>query len=129
VTATNDQQPVKALGTDGPHPTLRIGVGVGCLPGCHQHFGALRAEYVVEPTAELPVPVADEKRTGRPCSLSTTRRARTVLLACRTVRSESCATVSLRALRGGVRLASRRYAAHDGTVGVSSGAEDHLAWP
>ena len=25
VTATNDQQPVKALGTDGPHPPLRAG--------------------------------------------------------------------------------------------------------
>ena len=62
-------------------------------------------------------------------SLEALARARTVLLACRTVRSEGCATVSLRALRGGVRLASRRYAAHDGTVEVSSGAEDHLAWP
>ena len=68
-------------------------------------------------------------RGVRAMSLEALARARTVLLACRTVRSESCATVSLRALRGGVRLASRRYAAHDGTVEVSSGAEDHLAWP
>jgi len=69
VTATNDQQPVKALGTDGAHPTLRICVGVGCLPGCQQHFGALRAEYVVEPTAELPVTVADEE-AHRPALLA-----------------------------------------------------------
>src|SRR6266699_7060002 len=55
VTAADDQEAVKALGAAGPHPPLREGVGVGCLHGCHQHLGALRAEHVVEGTAELRV--------------------------------------------------------------------------
>ena len=61
MTAADDQQPVKALGTDGSHPPLCVGVGVGRLHGCHQHVGALRAEHIVEPTAELRVTIADEE--------------------------------------------------------------------
>src|SRR6266540_2494151 len=43
VTAADEQQPVKALGADGPHPPLRagVGVGVGRLHGCGQHLGGL----------------------------------------------------------------------------------------
>ena len=61
VPATHDEQPVQAFGADGPHPTLRIGVGVGRLHGYHQHLGARRAEHVVEPTAELRITVADKE--------------------------------------------------------------------
>jgi len=62
-------------------------------------------------------------------SLEGPGRGRGLLLrARRTARSGSCATVSLRALCGGVGLASRRCAAHDGTAEVPSGAEDGLAW-
>jgi hypothetical protein len=61
VTAADDQQPVKALGADGPNPSLRIGVGVGRLRRYDQHLGVLRAEHVVEPTAEFRVTIADEE--------------------------------------------------------------------
>ena len=45
------------------------GLALGACLGCHQHFGALRAEYVVEPTAERPVTVADEE-AHRPALLA-----------------------------------------------------------
>ena len=61
MTAANDQEPVKALGADGPHPPLREGVGVGRLHRCHQHLSALGAEHVVEPAAELRVTIAKKK--------------------------------------------------------------------
>src|SRR5512132_2338471 len=67
MTAADDQQPVKALGTDGSHPPLHICVGVGRLHGCHQHVGALRAEHIVEPTAELRVTIADEEARAASC--------------------------------------------------------------
>jgi hypothetical protein len=60
-TAADDQQPVQALGTDGPNPPLREGVGVGRLHRRDQHLGALRPEHVVEPTAELRVTVTNKK--------------------------------------------------------------------
>jgi hypothetical protein len=57
--APHEQQPVEALGTDSPDPPLRVGVGVGCLHWCDQYLGVLRAEHIVEPTAELGVTIAD----------------------------------------------------------------------
>src|SRR6266568_1448691 len=61
VTAADDQQPIKALGADGPHPSLRIGVGVGRLHRRDQHLGVFRAEHVIEPAAELRVTIADQE--------------------------------------------------------------------
>src|SRR6266540_5790559 len=61
VTAADDQQPVEALDADGPHPSLRVGVGVGGLHWRQDHLGVLRAEHVVEGTAELRVTIADEE--------------------------------------------------------------------
>jgi hypothetical protein len=55
-----DQQPVEAFGADGPRPPSRVGVGAGRLHRCDQHLGALGAEHVVEPVAELRVTIARE---------------------------------------------------------------------
>jgi hypothetical protein len=76
MTTANDQQPVQALGADGADPALRIGVRVRRLDWREEHLGTLGAEYVVEPTAELRVPVADKKRTRQPRSASTKSRLR-----------------------------------------------------
>jgi hypothetical protein len=57
----DDQQPVEALGADGLDPALRAGVRVRRLHRCDQHLGTLRAEDIVEPTAELHVTIADEE--------------------------------------------------------------------
>src|SRR6266508_1437259 len=69
VTAADDQQPVKALGADGPHPPIRNGVGVGRLHSCDQQLGALRAEHVVEPAAELRVTIAKQEPQASVCVL------------------------------------------------------------
>ena len=61
VTTADDQQPVEALGADGPDPPLRIGVGVRGLDRRDDHLGALGAEHVVEPTTEPRVAVAEHK--------------------------------------------------------------------
>jgi hypothetical protein len=61
VPATHNEQPVQALGTDGMNPPLCVGIGVGRLHRRHQHLGALRAEHVVEATAELRVTIANQE--------------------------------------------------------------------
>lgn len=72
-TAADNQQPVQALGPDGPNQALREGVGVGVGDGrLHrrdQHLGALRPEHVVEPTAELRVTIKDRQDRLHPCSV------------------------------------------------------------
>jgi putative transposase len=59
--ASDDQQPVQALGTDRADPALRVGVRIGRLDGCQQDLGALGAEHVVEGAAELGVPIAQHE--------------------------------------------------------------------
>jgi hypothetical protein len=61
MTATNDQQPVQALGAHRPNPALGVGVRVGCLHRRQQHLGTRRTEHVVEAAAELRVTIADEE--------------------------------------------------------------------
>jgi hypothetical protein len=61
VPAAEDQQPFKAFGADAPHPPFPVGVGVGRLHRCDQHLGALSADHVVEPAAELRVTIAYEE--------------------------------------------------------------------
>jgi hypothetical protein len=61
VPAARDEQPVQALGADGTNPPLGVGVGVGRLYRRDQHLGSLRAEHVVEPTAELGVTIANKE--------------------------------------------------------------------
>jgi hypothetical protein len=67
VAASDDQQPVQALGTDGADPPLGVGVGVGCLHRRQEHLGTVRAEDVAEPAAELRVTIAQHK--AEPASL------------------------------------------------------------
>jgi hypothetical protein len=61
MTATDDQQPVQALGAHRPNPALRVDVRVGCLHRRQQQLGARRIEHVVEAAAELRVTIADEE--------------------------------------------------------------------
>jgi hypothetical protein len=41
VAATDDQQPVEALGADGAHPALRVGIRLGRPDWGHQHLATL----------------------------------------------------------------------------------------
>ena len=66
VTAADDQQPVQALGTNGPNPPFGEGIRVGRLYRRHQHVHTFRAEHVIEPTAELRVPIAHKKAHAAP---------------------------------------------------------------
>ncbi len=61
VAAANHQQPVQALGPDRTDPALRVGVRVGGLHRRDEHLATLRPEHVIEPAAELRVPIADEE--------------------------------------------------------------------
>jgi hypothetical protein len=61
VTATNDQQPIQALGAHRRNPALCVRVRVGCLHRRQQHLGGRRTEHVVEPATELRVTIADEE--------------------------------------------------------------------
>jgi hypothetical protein len=61
VAAADEQQPVQALGTDGPHPALGVRVRCGRPDGRHQHRATLRADHVVEAAGELRVMVADKE--------------------------------------------------------------------
>jgi hypothetical protein len=59
--ASYNQEPVQALGADGAHPPLRVGVRPGRPDGRHEHLGTLRAEHVVEAPGELRVPVTEQE--------------------------------------------------------------------
>jgi hypothetical protein len=61
VPASEDQQPVQALGPYRPDPALRMGVRVRCLHRRDEHLGALSAEHVVEAAGELRVAVAQHE--------------------------------------------------------------------
>jgi hypothetical protein len=74
--ATNDQQPVQALGAHRPNPALRVRVCVWCLHRRQQHLGALGAEHVVEAATELRVAVAEQEASCRPRSPGTSSRLR-----------------------------------------------------
>src|SRR4030095_16735330 len=63
VAATDDQQPVQALGPDRAHPALGVGVHRGCPHRRAEHLTTLRAEHLVETAAELGVPVVDKEAT------------------------------------------------------------------
>jgi len=61
VAAAEDEDPVEAVGADGPHPALGVGVRVGRLDGRADHGDALGAEHLVERAAELLVAVVDQE--------------------------------------------------------------------
>src|SRR5664280_313591 len=61
VPPTEDERPVEALGPDRLDYALGVGVGVRSLDRRHDHPGTFRANDLVEPSAELRVPVSDEE--------------------------------------------------------------------
>jgi hypothetical protein len=61
VAAPDDQQPVQTLGPDRPHPALGVGVRRGRPHRRAEHLTTVRAEDLVEPAAELGVPVVDKE--------------------------------------------------------------------
>jgi hypothetical protein len=62
--AAPNEQPVQALGTDRPHPALRVNVRLGRPHRREEHLGALGADYVIEAAGELRVMVADKGSTA-----------------------------------------------------------------
>jgi hypothetical protein len=61
VTATDDQQPVQALGPHRRDPSLRVRIRPGRWYGRHHHLGTLGAEHVIEAAGEPGIPVAKYK--------------------------------------------------------------------
>ncbi len=62
--AADDEDPVEAVGADGPHPAFGVGVRVRCLDGRVDHLDALGAEDLIEGAAELLVAVVDQESKG-----------------------------------------------------------------
>ena len=61
VTSIADQQPIQALGPDGPNPSFRIGVGPRRPDGGSDDAGVLGLEDPVEAGHELCVAVTDQE--------------------------------------------------------------------
>ena len=60
VAASDDQQPVRTLGPDRPHPAL--GVRSPWAPAARaEHLTIVRAENLVETAAKLGIPVVDKE--------------------------------------------------------------------
>jgi hypothetical protein len=64
VAATEDEDPVEAVGADSPHPAFGVGVRVWRMDGCADHLDPFGAEDVIEGVAEFAVTIVDEKRDG-----------------------------------------------------------------
>ena len=58
---TEGERPVEALGPDRLDHALGVGVGVRSPDRSADHLGTFRANDLVEPSAELRVPVSDEE--------------------------------------------------------------------
>jgi hypothetical protein len=61
---SQNEQPVKAFCTHGPHPAFRVGIGSRRSNRCFDHPDALGAKYLVETGRELRVTVSDEELDG-----------------------------------------------------------------
>src|SRR5439155_919776 len=61
VPAVEDEQPVQTLGAHHPHEALRDRVRLWCSHRCLDDPNALAAEDLIERTAVLAVPVADQE--------------------------------------------------------------------
>jgi hypothetical protein len=61
VASTDDQEMVKAVGADGSHPALSVGVCVRRPNRRPDHLAAFGAEDLVERAGELRVPVVDQQ--------------------------------------------------------------------
>jgi hypothetical protein len=56
-----DEEPVQAFCPHGSDPSLADGVGTRCPDGGANHLHTLSRKHLIERTAELAVPVVDEK--------------------------------------------------------------------
>src|SRR5215218_5275715 len=61
MSATENEDPVDAVGADGSHPAFGVGIRVWRLDGRADHLDALAAEDFVEGVAELLVAIVDEE--------------------------------------------------------------------
>ena len=61
VAPAEDEDPIKAVGTNRPHPPFGVGVRVWGLERRPDHLDALGPEDLVEGVAELGVAVVDEE--------------------------------------------------------------------
>jgi hypothetical protein len=59
--AAENEQPVEALATHRPDPTLGMCVRVRCLDGCADHSHSVACEDLIEATAELGVAIVDQE--------------------------------------------------------------------
>src|SRR6266567_4580955 len=66
VPAPDEQQPIQALGADGPHPALYVRVCSWRPHWREEHLAALRAEHVIEPEGELRVPIMEQEAHPSP---------------------------------------------------------------
>ena len=64
MSATDDEDPIEALGADGPHPAFGVGVRVWRLERRADHLDPLGAEDLVEGVAELLVAIVNEESEG-----------------------------------------------------------------
>jgi hypothetical protein len=64
VSASEDEDPVEAVGAERSYPAFGVGVRVGRLGRCPDHADALGAEDLIEGVAELRVAVVDEAPEG-----------------------------------------------------------------
>ena len=61
MSATEDEDPIDAVGADGPHPAFGVGIRVWRLDGRADHLHALGAEDLIERMAELLVAIVDQE--------------------------------------------------------------------
>jgi hypothetical protein len=61
VAASEDEDPVEAVGAERAHPALGVGVGVRRLHRGADHLDAVRSENLVEGVAEFRVAIVDEE--------------------------------------------------------------------
>ena len=66
VPAPDEQQPIQALGADGPHPALHVRVCSWRPHWREEHLAALRAGHVIEPAGELRVPIMEQEAHPSP---------------------------------------------------------------
>src|SRR6266849_9952858 len=62
--AAEDEGPVEAVGADGPHPAFGESVRVWRADRCADQLDPLGAEHIIEPAAELPIPIVNEQPEG-----------------------------------------------------------------
>jgi hypothetical protein len=64
VTTTENEDRVEAFSPNGPHPTLRVGVGPWRSDRRLDHVDVFGAEHLVEAGGELSIAIPDEELDG-----------------------------------------------------------------